>query len=71
MKQLDQPTRRRLFKKVVDYLVKDSLGPGKPLKNNMVGVYRSRMGSSRVIYSIDLQSNTLKILDVGHRKDIY
>ena len=33
--------------------------------------YRIRVGDYRVIYSINDQSRFVKILDLGHRKDIY
>lgn len=33
--------------------------------------YRLRTGDYRIIYSIDNARRTVKILDIGHRKDIY
>ena len=33
--------------------------------------YRIRMADYRIIYSINDKSHTIKILDIGHRKDIY
>ena len=33
--------------------------------------YRIRVGDYRVIYSIDDKSHIVKILDLGHRKDVY
>jgi mRNA interferase RelE/StbE len=71
IKRLDQGIRRELFKKIVDYLAKDPVNLGKPLKENMSGLYRYRMGNYRVIYSVDVKAHILKILGVGHRKNIY
>lgn len=33
--------------------------------------YRIRTGDYRIIYSIDDQKELVKVLDLGHRKDIY
>ena len=33
--------------------------------------YRIRIGDYRVVYSINDKSHLIKILDLGHRKDIY
>lgn len=33
--------------------------------------YRIRMGDYRVIYSINDKIHLIKVLDLGHRKDIY
>lgn len=44
---------------------------GKPLKGNHKGLHRLRVGDYRVLYAVEGGSNTVKILDVGHRKDIY
>jgi len=33
--------------------------------------YRIRMGDYRVVYSINDKVHLIKVLDLGHRKDIY
>jgi len=33
--------------------------------------YRIRMGDYRVVYSINDKAHLIKVLDLGHRKDIY
>ncbi|NQU17937.1 MAG: type II toxin-antitoxin system RelE/ParE family toxin [Candidatus Saganbacteria bacterium] len=35
------------------------------------GYYRIRIGDYRVVYSINDLKKMVKILDIGHRKDIY
>jgi mRNA interferase RelE/StbE len=35
------------------------------------GDYRIRQGSYRVIYSIDDAERTVRILKIGHRKEVY
>ena len=45
-------------------------GDIKPLMG-YTGIYRLRVGSYRVIYSIEHDVLTVKILDIGSRGDIY
>jgi mRNA interferase RelE/StbE len=33
--------------------------------------YRLRVGDYRIIYALDLQANTIHLLGVGHRREIY
>ena len=44
---------------------------GKPLHGEFKGLYRYRYGSYRILYAIDRKENTILILRVGKRKDIY
>lgn len=39
------------------------------LTNSIIGTYRFRIGDYRIVF--DLSENTIMIVDVGHRKDIY
>lgn len=39
------------------------------LINTHIGEYRFRVGEYRIVF--DLENNTLIILNIGHRKDIY
>ena len=71
LKQLDKPVRRRIFEKVETYLAQDPASIGKPLKENLAGMFRYRYGHYRVIYVLDLTEQTMTILEVGHRKAVY
>ena len=44
---------------------------GKPLANDLKGLWRYRIGSYRVIADIQDNIITIEIIDVGHRRDIY
>ena len=44
---------------------------GKPLTNDLKGLWRYRIGSYRVIAGIQDNIVTIEIIDVGHRRDIY
>jgi mRNA interferase RelE/StbE len=34
-------------------------------------IYRYRFSTYRIVYQVDTQSNTITIIKIGHRKDIY
>lgn len=42
---------------------------GKALSGDKKGCFRSRVGDYRIIYEI--QGNEIRILKIGHRKDVY
>ena len=60
---------------VLDYL----LGPllenphrvGKPLRGDLTGLHSARVGAYRVVYEIDLDSHTVRVIYIDHRSDIY
>ena len=42
-----------------------------PLRANIAGLFKRRVGDYRVIYSLDLEEKTITIRKVGHRSNIY
>ena len=42
-----------------------------PLKGNLIGYFKLRIGDYRVIYSINYFSKILIIHRIGHRREIY
>ena len=71
LKDLDRNAQKKITSKVKDYLAKDPISLGKPLKGIFKGLYRYRYGSYRVIYAIDRSSVVILILRIGDRKDVY
>jgi mRNA interferase RelE/StbE len=71
LKNIDRNTQKKIIAKVKDYLAKDPLGLGKPLKGIFKGLYRYHYGSYRIIYAIDRNSVMILILRIGDRKDVY
>lgn len=71
LKGVDKKSAKGLLERLKNYLPEDPLSLGKPLKGIFKGLYRYRFGDYRVIYSIDRKENTILILRVGKRKDIY
>ncbi|MFI4991702.1 MAG: type II toxin-antitoxin system RelE/ParE family toxin [Solirubrobacterales bacterium] len=44
---------------------------GKPLRFELEGYFSARRGPYRIVYRIDEPSQTISVLAVGHRADIY
>lgn len=43
----------------------------KPLKGDLAGYYRYRMGDYRVIYLIDDETNRVIVVTIAHRREAY
>ena len=71
LKKIDRQTQKKVIARVKDYLSKDPLSLGKPLKGIFKGLYRYRYGSYRIIYAIDRESLMILILRTADRKDVY
>ena len=60
---------------VVDYI----LGPlldnphrvGKPLRGDLSGLHSARVGAYRIVYEINKDQHTVKVVYIDHRADIY
>lgn len=58
-------------KAIEERLMPDPIGFGKPLRYSLKGHRRLRVGNYRVVYRIDADNNTVVIIAIKHRKDIY
>jgi len=70
LKKLDKKTQFRIIEKL-DYIsnAPNPLIYADSLIDSRLGDYRVRIGDYRVIF--DLEVETLVILKIGHRRDIY
>ncbi|MHB1680852.1 MAG: type II toxin-antitoxin system RelE family toxin [bacterium] len=68
LKRLDAQLRQKIFGKVETYLSKDPIGLGKPLKQNLAGMFRYRYVNYRIIYVVNMPEKSMVILEIGHRK---
>lgn len=67
---LDTIVRKQLAKKLRYFESLDDIkAVAKKLEGNDYGAYRLRIGNYRVIF--DLESRTIILLRVQHRKDVY
>ncbi|MGI8945765.1 MAG: type II toxin-antitoxin system RelE family toxin [Thermoleophilaceae bacterium] len=44
---------------------------GKPLTRDLEGLYSARRGPYRVIYELDETAGVVRVVAIGHRRDIY
>jgi mRNA interferase RelE/StbE len=66
--KLDSIAKKRLKKKL-ELLASDPHHYSKKLVNSCIGTYRYRVGDYRVIF--DLDGDSIVVLRVGHRREIY
>jgi mRNA interferase RelE/StbE len=71
LKNIDRQTQKKIIVRVKDYLSKDPLSMGKPLKKIFKGLYRYRYGSYRIIYATDRGSVMVLTTRTADRKDVY
>ncbi|MDD5723152.1 MAG: type II toxin-antitoxin system RelE/ParE family toxin [Syntrophales bacterium] len=71
LQKIDRQKQKKIIARIKNYLSKDPIGLGKPLKGISRGLYRYRYGPYRVIYAIDRESAIILILKIADRKDVY
>lgn len=65
-------TAKKLIKRAIEErLTIDPIGFGKPLRYSLKGHRRLRVSDYRVVYRIEPATNTVVIVAIKHRKDIY
>lgn len=74
LKSIEFKVAQRIIKKIYHYSQqKNPLEFAKKLNGNLLGEYRFRVGSYRVIFDVDIEGKIkiLLILAVKHRREIY
>lgn len=73
MKKLDKQTARIIKNWIVKNLVNcvDPRIVGKPLKGNLKGLWRYRIGDYRLFAEFIDDELLILLIDVGHRSDVY
>ena len=63
---------KTLIKKAIEErLINDPVSFGKPLRYSLKGHRRLRLSDYRVVYRIEPETNTVIIVAIKHRKDVY
>lgn len=68
--ELDKAEQIRVLKRIVA-LAGDPTPPGCRKLSGEEDAYRIRVGTFRVIYTIENKILTVRVVKVGHRKDVY
>ncbi|MBE0502427.1 MAG: type II toxin-antitoxin system RelE/ParE family toxin [Desulfuromonadales bacterium] len=73
LRKLDQPIQKRLLDWLEDRIegCKNPRHFGEPLRGEMAGFWRYRIGDYRVICEIQDQQLVVLAVAVGHRREIY
>jgi len=71
LQKIDRQKQKKIVRRIKDYLSKDPLSLGKPLKGTFKGLYRYRYGSCRIVYAIDRDAVVILILRIADRKGVY
>jgi mRNA interferase RelE/StbE len=53
------------------YLAQYPVKLGKPLKEDLAGLFRYCFGDYRIMYIVDIPAEMITILNVRYKKDIY
>jgi len=56
---------------IEDKLMADPVRFGRPLRRNLRGLMKLRVGDYRVIYSIQRETVTVYVIKISHRKEVY
>ena len=70
LRKFDRQTAERI-KTAAEALRDDPRPPGAKMLTGSHGLLRIRVGDYRVVYAIDDQLRVVRVVAVGHRRDIY
>jgi len=66
------PNIKYIIKRAIEEkLMSDPVRFGLPLRNNLKGLFKLRIGDYRIIYSISKKIVTVHVIKIGHRKEVY
>jgi mRNA interferase RelE/StbE len=68
--RIDRPSQQRIIKAVRDKLSTEPKAYGKPLRGDLKGFWRLRVGQYRVIYQVLESEVTVYVIKVGYRRDM-
>jgi mRNA interferase RelE/StbE len=68
---LDGTIKKIIKKAIEDKLMIDPLKFGLPLRRNLLGLFKLRVGNYRIIYQIKKTEVIVLVVAVGHRRMVY
>ncbi|MFP5385742.1 MAG: type II toxin-antitoxin system RelE family toxin [Bacteriovoracia bacterium] len=68
---LDGSKKKIIKRAIEDKLMTDPLKFGVPLRRNLSGLFKLRVGDFRIIYQINNSEVVVLIVAVGHRREVY
>jgi addiction module RelE/StbE family toxin len=71
LKGISKDIQYILQRAIEEKLMVDPVRFGLPLRRNLSGLMKLRVGDYRIIYSIEKKLVTICVIKIGHRKDVY
>ena len=71
LKRISKDVQYVIRSAIEEKLVVDPVRFGLPLRRNLRGLMKLRVGDYRIIYSIENETVTVHVIAIGHRKDVY
>jgi mRNA interferase RelE/StbE len=73
LRKLDPPIQREILSYLRERIadLSDPKAFGKPLRKNLAGLWRYRVGNYRLICRIEDERVVVLVLKVGHRREVY
>ena len=71
MPNLSTSAKKLIQKAIEERLMVDPIGFGKPLRYSLKGHRRLRVSDYRVVYRVCPKDNTVLIIAIKHRKEVY
>ena len=71
LRGLPKSIKIKLRKAIEKKLLLNPIEFGKPLQYSLKGLRRLRVEDYRIIYQIEINTKTVLIVKIGHRKEVY
>ncbi len=71
LKKIPKKIKSLIKRTIEERLKTDPIYFGTPLKQNLKGLMKLRVGDYRIIYSIKKDTIIVYIIKIGHRKEVY
>lgn len=71
VQSLEKNIRQKVFDKLKWFIQNVDNLTLLPLRGNLSGFYKLRVGDYRIIYEVNLNDKVVTVHKIGHRKEIY
>lgn len=71
LKKIPKKTKSLIKRTIEERLAINPAYFGTPLKQNLKGLMKLRVGDYRIIYSVEKETVIVFVIKIGHRKEVY
>lgn len=71
LKKISKDIKYIIRRAIEEKLMTDPIKYGLPLRRNLKGYMKLRVGDYRIIYSISKTTVTVHVIKIAHRKEVY